>query len=110
MSIYYDKNNIEYKVGDIVCNTFAGDYWVVVELTDEEKKLYDIETDLGLALYNDKDYYCIAIDEPVGFEIVMSIDDDDYLDFLKEMKVCMNIIKESLKELSKNEDGNTEIN
>ena len=26
---YYDSNNKEYKVGDIVFNPFFGDYWLV---------------------------------------------------------------------------------
>ena len=67
---YYDSNNKEYKVGDIVFNPFFGDYWLVEEYTEEEQS----ETDCPycLSLYGDKDDYYMDIDEPAGFIIICS--------------------------------------
>lgn len=77
----FDSNNKEYKLYDIVYNPFFGDYWVVQksEETDE------FECPFCLALYNNKDNYCIELDEPTGFEIVSSKGDKEYLIILNKI-------------------------
>lgn len=83
--VYKDSKGIVYKVGDIVYNPCIGDFWVVQTCEKEEKELYGIETDICLALNNCKDDYVIDIDEPVGFEIVIRENDENYDDAISEL-------------------------
>lgn len=89
---YYDSNNREYKVGDIVFNPFFGDYWLVEEYTEEEQS----ETDClyCLSLYGDRDEYYMDIDEPAGFIIICSKDEPDYNKYIEEFKQIIKRRKE----------------
>lgn len=91
---YKDSNGVEYKIGDIVLNAKGiGDYWVVQKCSDEEKELYGLETDICLALNNDKDDYVIDIDEPLGFEIVIRPDDEHYKEAIEELNHIAEVRK-----------------
>jgi hypothetical protein len=83
--IYRDSNGVQYAVGDIVNNPFFGDYWVVQEVTEQDKEMYGLSTEICLALYNSKDDYVIDIDEPVGFVIVMTKEDEKYDEMIQEL-------------------------
>ena len=96
---YFDDNSLEYSVGDIVYNPSFGDYWVVQEVTEEDKKNYGLTTDLCLALYNNKDDYVMDIDEPVGFIIITKKEDDGYDEAIAEL----NEIAKKREELSEDE-------
>lgn len=89
--VYKDSKGIEYQIGDIVFNPCIGDYWVVQEVTEQDKEIYGLETDLCLALYNSKDDYVIDIDEPEGFVIILHKDEPEYKEILEEMAL---IVKE----------------
>ena len=89
--VYKDSKGIEYQIGDIVFNPCIGDYWVVQEVTEQDKEIYGLETDLCLALYNSKDDYAIDIDEPEGFVIILHKDEPEYKEILEEMAL---IVKE----------------
>ena len=84
--IYKDSKGISYEIGDIVRNPLMGDFWVVQTCSDEEKELYGLETDICLALNNDKDDYAIDIDAPVGFEIVIRPSDEHYTEAIAELQ------------------------
>ena len=94
---YYDAEGTEYQVGDIVFNPCFGDYWVVQEVTEQDKEDYGFETDLCLALYNNKDHYSMDIDDPVGFVIVMRKDDKDYSGFIEEMRLYVEEINTEIE-------------
>lgn len=94
---YYDANGDEYQEGDIVFNPCIGDYWVVQKVTEQDKKDYDLEADLCLALYNDKDHYCTDIDVPAGFVIVMRKDAQEYSGVIEEMKSLVARIYEKME-------------
>lgn len=79
----FDSNNKEYKLYDIVYNPFFGDYWVVQKSEKED----EFECPFCLALYNNKDNYCIELDEPAGFKIVSSKGDTDYLSLLDKIEL-----------------------
>lgn len=97
MEKYYDAEGTEYQVGDIVFNPCFGDYWVVQEVTEQDKEDYGFETDLCLALNNDKDHFSMDIDEPAGFVIVMRKDDKNYLDVIEEMRLCVEHINKEIE-------------
>ena len=84
--IYKDTNGNPYEIGDIVFNPFMGDFWVVQNCTDEEKEMYGLETDICLALNNDKDDYAIDIDEPAGFKIFLRPSDEHYVEAIEELR------------------------
>lgn len=96
--LYLDANNEEYREGDIVYNPFFGDYWVVQSVTDEEKEEFELNTDLCLALYNDKDHYCTDIDVPTGFIILMRKNDKGYDGVLDEMKLYLEKINKEMED------------
>lgn len=98
--IYFDANKEEYREGDIVFNPFFGDYWVVQSVTAQEKEEYGLETDLCLALYNDKDHYCTDIDTPSGFIILMRKNDKDYSGVLDEMKLYLEKLNKEIEDNS----------
>lgn len=99
--IYKDDNGIEYSIGDIVFNPCMGDFWVVQECNKQEKEFYGIETDICLALYNNKDDYVVDIDEPVGFTIAIRPGDDDYEGALAEINHIAEVRKKYEQELDK---------
>ena len=102
---YFDANGDEYNIGDIVYNPCFGDYWVVQEVSSQDKKDYGLETDLCLALYNDKEHYCTDIDTPVGFVIVMRKDAKEYSGVIDEMRLYIDRINE---EMESEDNGNKE--
>ena len=97
---YYDSNNKEYKVGDIVFNPFFGDYWLVEEYTEEEQS----ETDCPycLSLYGDKDDYYMDIDEPAGFIIICSKGEPDYNKYIEEFNEIIKRRREQEAQWEKN--------
>lgn len=78
---YKDMDGREYKVGDIVLNTFFGDYWVVAKNRKNERQ----DCEYRLLLYNnEKDYY-MDLNEPSKFKIIASKGEKEYKDLLKEI-------------------------
>lgn len=78
---YKDMDGREYKVGDIVLNTFFGDYWVVAKNRKNERQ----DCEYRLLLYNnEKDYY-MDLNEPSKFKIIASRGEKEYKDLLKEI-------------------------
>lgn len=78
---YKDMDGREYKVGDIVLNTFFGDYWVVAKNRKNERE----DCEYRLLLYNnEKDYY-MDLNEPSKFKIIASKGEKEYKDLLKEI-------------------------
>lgn len=86
---YKDSKGKEYKVGDVVFNPFFGDFWLVGKYEQPENKC-----PYYLAQYGDMDLYYMDLDEPCGFEIVCSIGDEKYNQFIKEFKEIVRKIKE----------------
>ena len=95
--LYFDANNEIYREGDIVYNPFFGDYWVVQNVTEQDKEDYGLETELCLALFNDKDHYCTDIDTPSGFVILMRKEDKEYNGVLDEMKKYLERLNEEME-------------
>lgn len=91
---YQDAKGVPYQLGDIVFNPCFGDYWVVQKVTNQDKEIYRLETDLCLALYNDKDDYVVDIDEPQGFVIILHKDEPEYKEILEEMALIVKERKE----------------
>lgn len=77
---YKDMDGREYKVGDIVLNTFFGDYWVVAKNRKNERE--DCEYRL---LYNNEKEYYMDLNEPSKFKIIASKGEKEYKDLLKEI-------------------------
>ena len=78
---YKDMDGREYKVGDIVLNTFFGDYWVVAKNRKTERE----DCEYRLLLYNnEKDYY-MDLNESSKFKIIASKGEKEYKDLLKEI-------------------------
>ena len=91
---YQDAKGVPYQLGDIVFNPCFRDYWVVQEVTNQDKEMYGLEPDLCLALYNDKDDYVVDIDEPQGFVIILHKDEPEYKEILEEMALIVKERKE----------------
>lgn len=108
---YTDRNGKEYKLGDIVLNSFFGDYWTVGRYKDNKDiSKYEEECPYYLAQYDDVDSYFIDLDEPEGFEIIKSRDDDGYEELLEEIRQLGKEINASMhkfedKEVIKNEEN-----
>lgn len=86
---YSDSKGKEYKVGDVVFNPFFGDFWLVGKYEEPED-----ECPYYLAQYGDMDLYYMDLDEPCGFEIVCSKDEEDYEKYITELKEIAKRIKE----------------
>lgn len=82
---YYDVDGLEYAIGDIVFNPCANDYWVVQECDENEQEKYCLDNKYCLALLNSKDYYCIEIDTPIGFQIVYRKNELEYDKAIEEL-------------------------
>lgn len=78
---YKDMDGREYKVGDIVLNTFFGDYWVVAKNRKSERE----DCEYRLLLYNNEKEYYMDLDEPCKFKIIASKGEKEYKDLLKEI-------------------------
>lgn len=78
---YKDMDGREYKVGDIVLNTFFGDYWVVAKNRKNERE----DCEYRLLLYNDTKEYYMDLNEPSKFKIIASKGEKEYKDLLKEI-------------------------
>lgn len=84
---YVDKNNREYKLGDIVLNNLFGDYWTVGRYKDNKDiSKYEEDCPFYLAQYDDVNSYFIDLDEPEGFEIIKSKEDGGYEELLEEIR------------------------
>ena len=83
---YKDMNGKEYKMNDIVLNTFFGDLWLVIKFTEQEMKDNNYECPYGLALFGDKNLYCEELDTPEQFESVLSEGDEYYKETLDLLK------------------------
>lgn len=92
---YKDVNGRIFKVGDIVHNPCIGDYWIVGKTTKRDKEIYNLEDPYYLALYGDKDYYVMDISEPAGFDIMISLDEENYYIYHTEIQKLFKAIKES---------------
>lgn len=98
---YKDMDGREYKVGDIVLNTFFEDYWVVAK----NKKNESEDCKYRLLLYNDtKDYY-MDLDEPSKFRIVASKGESEYNNLLRQINIIRRkrnpIINDKFKKVFK---------
>lgn len=82
-----DSTGKEYCIGDIVHNTYFGDYWLVESYNSNKyAKPYQEECPYLLSLNgNAKDYF-IDLSEPSGFKIVCRIGDTDYKGYIQEFK------------------------
>ena len=78
---YKDMDGREYKVGDIVLNTFFGDYWVVAKNRKNERE----DCEYRLLLYNNEKEYYMDLNEPSKFKIIASKGEKEYKDLLKEI-------------------------
>ena len=78
---YKDMDGREYKVGDIVLNTFFGDYWIVAKNRKNERQDYEYR----LLLYNNEKEYYMDLNEPSKFKIIASKGEKEYKDLLKEI-------------------------
>lgn len=78
---YKDMDGREYKVGDIVLNTFFGDYWVVAKNKKNERE----DCEYRLLLYNNEKEYYMDLNEPSKFKIIASKGEKEYKDLLKEI-------------------------
>ena len=78
---YKDMDGREYKVGDIVLNTFFGDYWVVAKNRKNERQ----DCEYRLLLYNNEKEYYMDLNEPGKFKIIASKREKEYKDLLKEI-------------------------
>lgn len=78
---YKDMDGREYKVGDIVLNTFFGDYWVVAKNKKNERE----DCEYRLLLYNNEKEYYMDLNEPSKLKIIASKGEKEYKDLLKEI-------------------------
>lgn len=78
---YKDMDGREYKVGDVVLNTFFGDYWVVAKNKKNERE----DCEYRLLLYNNEKEYYMDLNEPSKFKIIASKGEKEYKDLLKEI-------------------------
>ena len=78
---YKDMDGREYKVGDIVLNTFFGDYWVVAKNKKNERE----DCEYRLLLYNNEKEYYMDLNESSKFKIIASKGEKEYKDLLKEI-------------------------
>ena len=98
---YFDSNGKEYSIGDIVVNSFFGDYWIVGKYSENESiKNQEEDCPYYLAQYGDPDLYFMDLDEPVGFIIEVKYNEGErYENALKELKQ----IAEHLQDIDKEE-------
>ena len=92
---FQDVTGKNYQLGDIVFNPFFGDYWVVKKYSRKEIKTGYVSCPYCLALYGDKDFCTVDLDEPAGFRIVCSKKDSNYKEYIKTLK-------KFVKEMEKN--------
>lgn len=92
---YKDANGLIYKEGDIVLNSFLGDYWLVEKTTDKDKDMFGLETEYFLSLWGNKYNYCMDINTPKGFIIISRKGQQHYKQNRKNLKrVCRKIKNE----------------
>lgn len=98
---YKDMDGREYKVGDIVLNTFFGDYWVVAKNRKNERE----DCEYRLLLYNNEKEYYMDLDEPSKFRIVASKGESEYNNLLRQINIIRRkrnpIINDKFKKIFK---------
>ena len=77
---YIDADDKPIYLGDILFNPLAGDYWIVDYAEDPDQ-----ECPYDLVLNGDRDDYCMPLDEPVGFILVMRSNEPAYETALNEL-------------------------
>ena len=98
---YKDMDGREYKVGDIVLNTFFGDYWVVAKNRKNERE----DCEYRLLLYNNEKEYYMDLNEPSKFRIVASKGESEYNNLLRQINIIRRkrnpIINDKFKKIFK---------
>lgn len=79
-----DVDDMEYVLGDIAYNDCSDDYWVVQEVSDIDKSLFNVNTKYCLAKFNNKSRGCKALKNGMDYRIVLRPGELDYKETIEE--------------------------
>lgn len=95
---YFDSNNKEYEIGDIVLNPYFNDLWIVDMWSNVTDFICEDDTDYCFVLWGNAKCHYMDILEPEGFTIIArkSEDENKYNELLE---VCDKASKTMLDEI-----------
>lgn len=79
-----DADDMEYILGDIVYNEISDDYWVVQEVSEIDKSLFNVNTKYCLARFNNKSRGCVALKDNMNYRIVLRPGELEYKETIEE--------------------------